>query len=71
MTATEFDALDRWIWLVAELNGRGVVGAPGVRDPEHPCKQFDTGSTIASADCDGDGHYLCRECARKQAGGAS
>lgn len=39
-----------------------------VRDPNHPCTQFDTdGSHTPSSEyrtCYGDGHYRCRECKR-------
>jgi hypothetical protein len=55
-------ALDRWSWLVAELNGRVVIGMPGVRDPEHVCEEFDPGSPDEHGSCDSDGHYMCYEC---------
>jgi len=31
-----------------------------VRDPDYPCGQFFEGKP--GGDCQGDGHYLCREC---------
>lgn len=55
-------ALQRWNWLYAELNGRTVVGQPGVRDPEHLCDHFEPGEPHANNTCDGDGHYMCFEC---------
>jgi len=37
------------------------IGAAGVRDPEYPCGEFSPG-TPTNGRCDGDGHYLCRNC---------
>ena len=34
---------------------------PGVRDPDNPCDMFSPG-TPTEGDCQGDGHYLCRQC---------
>jgi hypothetical protein len=39
---------------------RAVFGAPGVRDPEHPCDEFDPGEP--DGHCGTDGHYMCTEC---------
>lgn len=39
----------------------GYLGAPGIRDPEHPCAEFSPGSPTDGG-CDGDGHYLCFQC---------
>lgn len=55
-------ALERWTWLVAELNGRVVFGMPRVRDPDHPCDQFEPGDPSVTNSCQGDGHYMCLEC---------
>lgn len=57
-------ALERWSWLTAEVNGRVVFGMPAVRDPEHPCSDFDPGDPSPIASCEGDGHWMCSECAR-------
>jgi len=38
------------------------VGVAGIRDPLAPCAAFLPGAKYRSAGCDGDGHYLCREC---------
>jgi hypothetical protein len=33
------------------------------RDPENPCTEFVPGTPRGTSyDCDGDGHYMCREC---------
>lgn len=57
-------ALQRFSWLVHEVNGRSVVGMPGVRDPEHPCEAFSPGKPGGT--CLTDGHYLCDECAERK-----
>lgn len=36
-------------------------GTPGVRDEDALCQDFAPGTPNGSA-CEGDGHYLCREC---------
>lgn len=59
MTTT---SLDRWSWMVAELNGKIVFGMPGVRDPDHPCEAFDPGEPSLGGGCEGDSHYMCLEC---------
>ena len=53
-----------------EYLGLPAVGYPGVRDPESPCEHFRPGSPTERGDCQGDGHYLCRECKEKDAGEA-
>jgi hypothetical protein len=67
-------AVRRWNDLVAFVNGRVYLGAPGVRDPGAPCDDYlptvdpepdwlglrVTASGFGS--CDGDGHYLCVGC---------
>ena len=37
------------------------VGAPGVRDPEHPCADYNP-TPGGPGTCNGDGHYLCKGC---------
>jgi hypothetical protein len=37
-----------------------------VRDPEHPCDSFVSGTPTLDGDCETDGHYLCDECERRQ-----
>ena len=61
---------ERWSWLVAEVNGRGVVGMPGVRDPENICDEFYPGEPQENNSCDGDGHYMCSECSKLKVCGA-
>ena len=34
----------------------------GVRDTQFPCEMFDYGQPERSNTCEGDGHYMCREC---------
>jgi hypothetical protein len=61
-----------WAAMVAELNGRTFVGMPGVRDPDHPCEEYQPTEDAdflgvwltAPGDgaCDSDGHYLCGGC---------
>jgi hypothetical protein len=40
--------------------------AHDVRDPDSPCSSFVAGSP--SGDCQGDGHYRCRECESREPG---
>ena len=45
------------------------VGIPGRRDPENPCHGFEP-RRAGDKDwghCQGDGHYLCQECAHLEA----
>jgi hypothetical protein len=60
---TMSDALQRWAWLVAEVNGRAVLGQPGMRDPDAPCDDFNPGTP--SGECRTDGHYMCDECTHR------
>jgi len=39
----------------------GSTGGPGVRDTNAPCDMFSPGKPT-NGGCQGDGHYLCREC---------
>jgi hypothetical protein len=41
------------------------LGVPGNRDPEHPCDGYEPRKREPGdfAECNGDGHYLCRKCA--------
>ena len=55
-------ALAQWNELVEHVNGRTMLGDPGVRDPEHPCGEFDGYGYDATGRCDSDGHYLCTDC---------
>lgn len=46
-------------WAVPE--GRAPTGVPGNRDPDHPCPMYaPRRRELGDADCNGDGHYLCR-----------
>lgn len=48
----------------SEDNGVRPVGIPGNRDPQNPCTAFvPSRASGFRRDCEGDGHYLCRECA--------
>lgn len=47
------------------LKSEGVLGDDGVRDPDNPCTSFQRGKPETGRGfnhCDGDGHYLCKEC---------
>lgn len=44
-------------------------GTPGVRDASAPCVDFRPGKP--DGECDGDGHYLCAECAERTKEGPS
>jgi len=50
-----------WQYLIASVNGRSMMGQPGVRDPEYPCDEFVPGLP-GNGHCDTDGHYMCAEC---------
>lgn len=52
----------RWNALVAEVNGRPLIGTPGVRDIENPCAAFDGLGYDGTGDCLSDGHYVCTDC---------
>jgi hypothetical protein len=52
----------------AHLAAQPRDGAPGVRDPNAPCADYDPvpraeGSLAPPGECEGDGHYLCAGCA--------
>src|SRR5690606_4994163 len=64
-------SLQRWNWLIAELNGRAIVGMPGVRDLDDEgnlsrdnCDAFDPGTPGGT--CSTDGHYMCDECTERK-----
>jgi len=41
----------------------GGLGIRGIRDPDAPCVDFEPDkSKLVASECDGDGHYLCRDC---------
>jgi len=45
------------------VNGeRGLLGVPGVRDPDGVCEGFDGEGYNGRGTCLSDGHYLCVEC---------
>lgn len=48
---------------------KGGLGAPGLRDPAAPCAEYAPGP--GHGDCETDGHYLCRGCSRRAAGGGT
>jgi hypothetical protein len=58
------NVLDRWAWLVAEVNGTAVTGMPGVRDPDSICEEFDGLGYQGDGQCLSDGHYLCQSCSK-------
>jgi hypothetical protein len=39
------------------------IGTAHVRDPDSPCTAFIPGDPDPYNRCEGDGHYLCKECA--------
>lgn len=39
------------------------IGAPGLRDRDAPCFDFEPGAP--AGDCETDGHYLCDECVER------
>lgn len=67
-------ARSEWSNMIAFVNGHDVVGAPGVRDPDARCDEYQptvdpapdwlglrvTASGYGS--CRTDGHYLCIGC---------
>lgn len=41
------------------------IGIPGNRDPENPCTGYSPRKRLSGdypAECETDGHYLCKEC---------
>lgn len=61
------EALNRWYALVSELNGRPLVGTPGIRDVDHPCEEYDGKGYDGRGRCDSDGHYECVNCSHLRA----
>ena len=58
-------AYRRWCALMPP--GKKPVGVPGNRDPKFPCDHYDPRPPGYREigfgwECEGDGHYLCREC---------
>ena len=60
-----------WLWLcrfayrrLKASNPNMPIGVPNNRDPESPCPAFDPRPTKMGdyRDCEGDGHFLCKEC---------
>lgn len=47
--------------LLSRAGCTGQTGMPGVRDTKNPCDMFSPGKPT-NGGCQGDGHYLCREC---------
>lgn len=40
------------------------IGIPGIRDKDNPCDLYQPKKKkIPFADCESDGHYLCKKCA--------
>lgn len=59
------DPLLNWQTLVAFVNSKpGPFGAPGIRDPEYPCEEFDGRNYDGTGSCKSDGHYLCKGCSK-------
>jgi len=62
-----------WVWLmrlayrkIKTAQPHFVVGVPGIRDPDSKCAMYAPRKRVfgdAIADCETDGHFLCRECA--------
>ena len=61
-----------WVWLMRfcyfkikhdqKFTG---IGVPGLRDKENPCNWYmptKNKDLFIGADCESDGHYLCKEC---------
>lgn len=60
-----------WVWLCrfayrkAKSKVKFGTGIPGNRDPENPCIGYSPRKRTdgdSEPECDGDGHYLCKEC---------
>lgn len=59
----------RWSFKqVAKPLSKAPMGIPFIRDPENPCENFMPmkRANNAWADCETDGHYLCKECALRK-----
>lgn len=55
----------RFFWrLAAEPVYKAPTGLPHMRDPDSRCHVFEPRKQHAGdfADCEGDGHYLCKQC---------
>jgi hypothetical protein len=62
-----------WLWLCRYSYRRMKVsieklpvGIPGMRDPDNTCAGYTPRKRLlldVAADCETDGHYLCKECA--------
>jgi len=61
-----FREIDRLLAAAPPAETQPRFGAPGVRDPEFPCDQFDPGMPEIGNTCETDGHYLCQECGRRR-----
>jgi len=58
-------SLRDWEALVRFVNGKpALFGTVGVRDPEHPCSEYDARGYDGSGDCKSDGHYECVNCSK-------
>lgn len=65
-----------WIWLCRlaykQIRKQPVftgLGVPGIRDKENPCPEYSPKPrrvNFAQANCETDGHYLCKECIFRQ-----
>lgn len=47
------------------ITEKAPTGLPGIRDSAHPCRMYAPRRphVLDFQDCQGDGHYLCGECA--------
>ena len=59
---TDLSPLANWNILRDSVNGRTTFGAPGVRDPEYPCEEYDALGYNGQGECMSDGHYECTGC---------
>jgi len=42
------------------------LGTRFIRDPDAPCEEYDPRKHLGTwADCDTDGHYLCKNCCHR------
>jgi hypothetical protein len=59
----ELSVLFRWEQLRRAVNDLpGLFGTAGVRDPEHPCADFNGRGYDGTGNCLSDGHYECARC---------
>lgn len=59
----------RWLYRRMRIeNDRMPTGVPTIRDPDARCEFYSPRGRLAGSGgwigCQGDGHYLCRECER-------